>query len=56
MNFSESKDGILYAEVPTKGVKAIYPVIGDVLGWMSLVVMLGMIGWVVFGEKKVGED
>ena len=56
MNFSSSKDGILYADVPTKGVKTIYPIIGDVLGWLSLTIMLILIGWVVFTKKKVNED
>ena len=56
MNFSETKDGILYADVPTKGVKAIYPIIGDVLGWLSLIAMFILIGLVVFSKKKVSAD
>ena len=44
-NFFEDADGILMAEVPTKGVSTIYPIIGDVFAWlcMTLLVVLGFV-------------
>ena len=56
MNFGASKDGIMYADIPTKGVKVIYPIIGDLLGWLSLIAMFILIGLVVFSKKKVNFD
>ncbi|WKK67501.1 nitrilase-related carbon-nitrogen hydrolase [Lutimonas zeaxanthinifaciens] len=56
MHFGSAKDGIMYADVPTKGIKVIYPVIGDVLGWLNLLIMIVLIGWVIFSNfnrKKV---
>ena len=52
MNFNETKDGIMYADVPTKGIKVIYPIIGDMLGWLSLIAMFLLIGLTVFSKKK----
>ena len=52
MNFGSSKDGIMVADIPTKGVKVIYPIIGDLLGWLSLIAMFILIGLVVFSKKK----
>jgi apolipoprotein N-acyltransferase len=36
MDSDETEDGIMYADVPTKGVKTLYPMIGDLLGWLCL--------------------
>lgn len=44
MDSDETTDGIMYAEVPTKGVRTIYTVIGDLLGWLSV---LGTLGFIV---------
>jgi apolipoprotein N-acyltransferase len=33
MDSDETENGILYADVPTKGVRTIYSMIGDLLGW-----------------------
>lgn len=43
MNFSETKNGIMYANVPVKGVKTLYSDIGDVLGWLNLILLFGMV-------------
>ncbi len=36
MDSDETEDGIMYADVPTKGVNTIYSTIGDLLGWLSV--------------------
>ena len=36
MDSGKTEDGIMYADVPTKGVKTIYSIIGDLLGWLCV--------------------
>jgi apolipoprotein N-acyltransferase len=36
MDSDLSEDGIMYADLPIKGKNALYSVIGDMLGWLSL--------------------
>ena len=36
MDSDKTEDGILYANVPTKGIKTIYPIVGDLLGWFCV--------------------
>jgi apolipoprotein N-acyltransferase len=43
MDSDETKDGILYADIPTQGVNTLYTQIGDVLGWICVVGLLGLI-------------
>ena len=43
MAFDEKETGILYADVPTKGVKTLYPYVGDIFGWLCVVGLLGLI-------------
>jgi apolipoprotein N-acyltransferase len=43
MNFADPGDGILYAELPIQGVRTLYSQIGDVLGWICVVGLLGLI-------------
>ena len=43
MNFTDPGDGILYAELPTQGGNTFYTQIGDVLGWICVVGLVGMI-------------
>jgi len=44
MDSDKTEDGIMYADVPAKGVKTIYLVIGDLLGWLCV---LGFVAFVV---------
>jgi len=52
MDSEEEKEGIMYAEVPVKGIKTLYPVVGNILGWISLV---GMVGLIIYHPKKKKE-
>ncbi|MBE9489667.1 MAG: hypothetical protein IMY67_05185, partial [Bacteroidetes bacterium] len=52
MYFNETKDGLMYADVPTKGVKVIYPIVGDMLGQFSIAAVLFLIGLIVFYKRK----
>jgi apolipoprotein N-acyltransferase len=50
MDSDKTEDGIMYADVPTKGVKTIYSIIGDMPGWLCVLGLLGFIV-VVMGDR-----
>ncbi len=52
MDSEETEDGIMYADVPTKGVKTLYPIIGDLLGWICVAGMLALIFIRIFGKRE----
>jgi DJ-1 family protein len=43
MDSDNTATGIMYADVPTKGVKTIYTTVGDLLGWLCVFGLLGLI-------------
>ena len=55
MNSDQSEDGIMDADVPVKGMKVLYPKIGDLLGWISLALIAVLIGLSFFRKypKKI---
>jgi apolipoprotein N-acyltransferase len=44
--------GIMYAEVPTQGVKTLYSRVGDMLGWLCVVGFLGFLPLNLFLRRK----
>ena len=48
MDSDRTADGIMYADVPTKGVRKIYSIIGDLFAWLCV---LGSIGFIVVATK-----
>jgi len=45
----ETEDGIMYADIPTKGIKTIYSTIGDSFAWLCV---LGLLGFIVLSIKN----
>lgn len=43
MDSADPGDGILYADIPTQGVNTLYTKVGDVLGWVCVAGLLGLI-------------
>jgi apolipoprotein N-acyltransferase len=43
MDSDYTDTGIMYADVPTKGVNTIYVMLGDLLGWLCVFGLLGLI-------------
>jgi len=43
MDFADPGDGIMYAELPMQRVNTLYTQIGDVLGWICVVGLVGLI-------------
>lgn len=52
MDSDQTKDGILYADVPIKGIKTLYTVTGDILGWACVLALLGLIIFAISRRKK----
>ena len=49
MKSDDTKYGIMYADVPTQGIKTLYSMIGDLLGWLNV---FGLLGLIFFALKK----
>jgi apolipoprotein N-acyltransferase len=43
MDSDYTDTGIMYADVPTKGVNTIYATLGELLGWLCVFGLLGLI-------------
>ncbi|MCJ7716625.1 MAG: hypothetical protein MUO54_08905, partial [Anaerolineales bacterium] len=43
MNYFTSSNSIMYADVPTKGIRTIYTFIGDLFAWICVFVLCGFI-------------
>ena len=53
MDSDNTDDGIMYAEVPTKGINTIYSVTGDLLGWFSVIgLFLSIMALIIFRVRK----
>ncbi len=51
-NYFTTPTGIMYADIPTKGITTIYSVIGDLIAWTFVAIFLFTIGWVVIKKIK----
>jgi len=49
MDSEQSKDGMMYADVPIKGVRTLYPSWGDLLGWAS---MIGALFFIIYASMQ----
>ena len=52
MDSDKTEDGILYANVPTKGVYTIYSTIGYLFAWICFLGFLGLIVFTIKNRKK----
>jgi apolipoprotein N-acyltransferase len=53
MDSEQSKDGMMYADVPIKGVRTLYIFWGDLLGWASVIGALFFIIYAWMGKRFV---
>jgi len=53
MDSEQTEDGIMYSDVPVNGIKVMYPILGDLLGWLCVIAMVFLIGLVFFKKKSV---
>jgi hypothetical protein len=56
MNFADPGDGIMYAELPMQGVNTLYTQIGDVLGWICVVGLVGLVSLNIFLRFKLKKE
>ncbi len=52
MDFDETDTGIMYADIPTKGVTTLYPRVGKLIGWLSALGLLILIVSAIKNRKK----
>ena len=52
IDFDETDTGIMYADIPTKGVKTLYPRVGKLIGWLSALGLLILIVFAIKNRKK----
>jgi apolipoprotein N-acyltransferase len=56
MDSDQTKEGIMYSDIPVKGIKVLYPILGDLLGWLSVIMMFVLIGLAFFKKSLVDSD
>ena len=51
MNYFTTLNRIMYADVPTKGIRTVYVFIGDLFAWLCVI---GFVGFIIVAirEKK----
>jgi len=54
MESDQTEDGIMYADIPVKGIWVLYPVVGDLFGWLCIMIMIVLIGSAVIKKNKPG--
>jgi apolipoprotein N-acyltransferase len=47
-----AEEPIMAAKVPTKGVFTIYPIIGDLFGWLTVVGFVVLASWVIIQGRQ----
>jgi len=56
MDSDQTEDGIMCADIPVQGIKVLYPIIGNMFGWLCVVVMVILIGWIIIRKDLVKSD
>jgi apolipoprotein N-acyltransferase len=56
MDSDQTEEGIMYSEIPTKGIKVLYPILGDSLGWLSVIVMFIFTALIFFKKDLVNSN
>jgi apolipoprotein N-acyltransferase len=52
LNLSTASERVMVVQVPTQGVFTLYPVIGDLFGWLSVVGFVVIAGWAIFRGRR----
>jgi apolipoprotein N-acyltransferase len=52
VDHSSTSERVMVAQVPTQGVSTLYPVVGDMFGWLSIVGVGVLLGWTVILWRK----
>jgi apolipoprotein N-acyltransferase len=52
MNHYTTDNRVMVAHVPTKGVSTVYPLIGDLFGWLTVAGFVVIAGWAVFLGRR----
>ena len=55
MNYFKTNNHIMLAHIPTKGVKTIYPFIGDAFAWVCIAILALMILLTYLLKRRTSE-
>ena len=55
MDSLETDDGIMYADIPTRGIRTLYTTIGDAFGWMCVAAGLIVLSMIYRKNKDTSE-
>jgi apolipoprotein N-acyltransferase len=53
MDSEQTEDGIMYADVPVRGIRVLYPFIGDLFGWINLLAMAVLISSLLLNHRPL---
>jgi apolipoprotein N-acyltransferase len=52
MDSDLTAEGIMYADVPVRGIRVLYPLVGDLMGWLSVVATFIILGLTFFKRNE----
>jgi apolipoprotein N-acyltransferase len=52
MDHFSANERVMVAQVPTRGVFTIYPIIGDLFGWLAVVGFVVIAAWAVIRGRR----
>lgn len=55
MDSDLSEDGIMYADIPVRGITVPYPKLGDIPGWISLLAMTLLLAVVLLKKNQISD-
>lgn len=52
MDFYTGGEHVIVAQVPTAGVQTLYPIIGDLFGWLAIVGFVVLVVWAIIRRRR----
>lgn len=56
MDSDQTENGIMYSDIPVNGIKVLYPILGDLLGWLCVILMFVVFGLMFFKKNLINSD
>jgi hypothetical protein len=56
MDHSRVATPVIAVQVPTQGMFTLYPIIGDLVAWLSVAGLLGLIVWVIVARRRAASS
>jgi hypothetical protein len=56
MDLSKVATPVMAVQVPTQGVFTLYPIIGDLVAWLSVAGLVGLAVWVIVARRRAASS